>query len=342
MIRHEISHSTWKEALSKLSKIKILVLGDLILDEYLMGMVNRISPEAPVPVVWIKNEKQTLGGAGNVIKNLNSIGVKTDLSARIGNDSAGTSLIQLLKKEGIQNPDDFLLVSEITRTILKTRIIAGNQQVCRVDREEISLLNNDQEKVVLQKIESKLDQYSAIILSDYEKGFLTPNIITQVISLSKSKGIPVVVDPQVSHFFSYQGIQCMTPNHHEAGKALGRSLVSDKEVEIGAKEIAQRLNADSIMITRGEKGMLVYEAIAERSTLIPTVAKEVFDVTGAGDTVISIYTAFLAVGMSTVHASLIANSAAGIVVGKLGAESVTIPELEIELKKQAIVGKSET
>ncbi len=342
MIRHEISHSIWNEALSKLSKVKVLVLGDLILDEYLMGMVNRISPEAPVPVVWIKNEKQTLGGAGNVIKNLNSIGIVTDFSARIGNDSAGKSLVQLLKNQGIQSPEEFLLISEKTRTILKTRIIAGNQQVCRVDREEISLLSSEEENVVLQKIQSKINEYSAIILSDYEKGFLTPKIITQIISLSKAKGIPVVVDPQVSHFFSYQGIQCMTPNHHEAGKALGRSLVSDNEVEIGAKEIAQRLNADSIMITRGEKGMLIYEAKSDRSTLIPTVAKEVFDVTGAGDTVISIYTAFLAVGMSTVHASLIANSAAGIVVGKLGAESVTIQELEMELKKQSIIGNAET
>ncbi|WP_408605598.1 D-glycero-beta-D-manno-heptose-7-phosphate kinase [Leptospira terpstrae] len=328
----KIRKTSLRKSFEDLAKIKILVIGDLILDEYLIGSVERISPEAPVPVVWVRNEKQSLGGSGNVVQNLSSIGVSGVVFGRIGLDKAGDSLEGHLVANSVAKEDLVLLKSKTLPTILKTRIIASHQQICRVDREEVVPLTKDEEKNILIQFESKLKECAAVILSDYDKGYLTPSLIQSVIALCNRENKIVTVDPQVSHFFLYKNIHIMTPNHHEAGKALGRKLTSDAEIETACREISEKLTPDAMMITRGEKGMSIYERKRDSFYHIPTVAKEVFDVTGAGDTVITTYTAFVATGMAIADAALISNVSAGIVVGKLGAATVTQKEIEEALQ----------
>ncbi|WP_278321634.1 D-glycero-beta-D-manno-heptose-7-phosphate kinase [Leptospira kobayashii] len=328
-----------KKAFSQLGEQKIMVVGDLILDEYLFGSVDRISPEAPVPVVWVRKEKQTLGGSGNVVKNLSAFSSPSIVLGRCGADKAGETLKSLLLSEKVSQEDIQLLESKGIPTILKTRIIASQQQVCRVDREEIIPLTQEEEDQVISQVKQKIGESKAIILSDYDKGYLTLRLISEIIKLAVQNHVIVTVDPQVSHFFQYKEIDIMTPNHHEAGKALGRKLSSEKEIEDACLEIAEKTNPKAVMITRGDKGMTVYETKSKQFYHIPTVAKEVFDVTGAGDTVISAYTAFLAAGMSIYESSLIANASAGVVVGKLGAATLDTNEIEESLLQLGLLEK---
>ncbi|PJZ65151.1 D-glycero-beta-D-manno-heptose-7-phosphate kinase [Leptospira wolffii] len=331
-----LNKNRYLQAASHLSKTKIIVIGDLILDEYLIGEVNRISPEAPVPVVWVRNEKMTLGGAGNVVKNLSKLGVQSFVFGRAGADKTSEILDKLLESENTDPRKNTILRSENVPTILKTRVIAGHQQVCRIDREETIPLNKEEEKALLKGFSELIQEASGVVLSDYDKGTLTPTLIREIIDISVKNDKIVTVDPQVSHFFQYEKSSVMTPNHHEAGKALGKKLDSDSDVETAAREIAERLHSPSMMITRGEKGMSLYISSENKTHHIPTVAREVFDVTGAGDTVISVYTAFLAAGLGELEAALVANAAAGVVVGKLGAETVSPEELLQALEKRGI------
>ncbi|PJZ69526.1 D-glycero-beta-D-manno-heptose-7-phosphate kinase [Leptospira perolatii] len=334
---YTIEPHTYAKAISRLPELKVIVIGDLILDEYLIGEVNRISPEAPVPVVWVRSENSTLGGAGNVIKNLSKFGVKSVVLGRCGEDETSKLLLRLLEQENTSAKDNKIVKSTHVPTILKTRVIAGHQQVCRIDREETFPLTASEENELLQAFEERIAQADAVILSDYDKGTLTPKLIQGVIDLSIKQGKIVTVDPQVSHFFQYNGASIMTPNHHEAGKALGRKLESDADVEFAAKEIAAQLDSPMMMITRGEKGLSLYSKQFDKTTHIPTVAQAVFDVTGAGDTVISTFTAFLAAGFNEIQAAVISNVAAGIVVGKLGAETTSIEELTDALNLKGIL-----
>jgi len=327
----KITLSRLRAAFEKLPSLKILVIGDLILDEYLFGNVDRISPEAPVPVVWVRKEKHALGGSGNVIQNLASLGVSSVVMGRVGNDAACQTLKSLLSEQKVSTNDFALLTSESLPTILKTRIIASNQQICRVDREEILPLTKSEEDIVLEKLKEKINECSAVIISDYDKGYLTERVIRECINLAKKREVIVTVDPQISHFFQYKFIDIMTPNHHEAGKALGRKLNSEKDIEDACIEISDQIEPKALMITRGEKGMSIYDAALKKFYHIPTVAREVFDVTGAGDTVISIYTAFLAAGLNIWESSLVANASAGVVVGKIGTATVSTSEIEHHL-----------
>ncbi|TGJ99129.1 D-glycero-beta-D-manno-heptose-7-phosphate kinase [Leptospira semungkisensis] len=329
-----LDKSRYLDAASRLGKTKIIVIGDLILDEYLIGEVNRISPEAPVPVVWVRNEKTTLGGAGNVVKNFSRLGVKSFVLGRAGNDPTANVLEELLLAENTSSDKNKILRSELVPTILKTRVIAGHQQVCRIDREETHPLSKEEEKELIRVFSERIQEADAVVLSDYDKGTLTSSLIREIIDLAVKHNKIVTVDPQVSHFFQYDKATVMTPNHHEAGKALGQKLESDQQVEIAAKEIAEKLHSPSMMITRGEKGMSLYLSSEGKTFHIPTVAKEVFDVTGAGDTVISVYTAFLAAGLNELESAIVSNAAAGVVVGKLGAETVSPEELLEALEKR--------
>ncbi len=325
----------FKESLKNLKTIKVLVVGDAILDEYHFGEVTRISPEAPVPVVLIKNEKQTLGGAGNVIKNLSAIGVKTEFFAKVGKDVHADKMKSLLLEENLKNSEIHFVSEKEIPTIVKTRIIASNQQICRIDKEKIIPLKNSDEKKIFSTFLKSLKSAQGIILSDYDKGFFSDFLIEEMILNSIKEKKIITVDPQVRHFFKYKKIDLMTPNHHEAGAALQKKLITDSEIEIALKEISKRLETKSMMITRGEKGMsLLFQ---NQIYHIPTEAKEVFDVTGAGDTVISIYTAFRSSGLNELEASLLSNVAAGIVVEKLGASTVTISELEENLIRRKLL-----
>lgn len=323
----QISRQKYLQSLKELDKIRILVIGDLILDEYLFGDVNRISPEAPVPIVVVKRTNLTLGGAGNVVKNLRALGVDTVVFGRLGQDENAERAKQLLTEIGIDESKFYLLISPNMPTILKTRIIASHQQICRVDREQIEPLEPRYEKVILEKLTEIIKDVDGIILSDYDKGYLTPNLIKEIIKLANSEKKYITADPQVSHFFTYEGISLMTPNHHEAGAALGRKLSDNKDIEEANVEISQKLQALDMMITRGEKGMSIFSASSRQHYHISTVAKQVYDVTGAGDTVISLFTTFRVAGLNTLEAAIIANAGAGVVVEKLGAETVNRDEL---------------
>jgi rfaE bifunctional protein kinase chain/domain len=329
----KINKARFEKATESLKNTKILVIGDLILDEYLFGQVERISPEAPVPVVWVRREEITLGGAGNVVKNLHTLGTPISVIGRAGKDKNSKLLRNLLENESVKPEDLILFESENTPTIIKTRILAGHQQVCRVDREEKNPLSSEEEEILLKAFRRHIQSVSGVILSDYDKGLLTGSFIEKIIHESIEEGKIVTVDPQVNHFFRYKGVSILTPNHHEAGKSLGRTLNTENEIEDALREINQKLRPEAIMITRGEKGMSVYESKSKSITHIPTVARQVFDVTGAGDTVITVYTAFLGAGLSVIESAIVSNAAAGVVVAKLGAATASIEEIQSRLEE---------
>ncbi|MCB1188981.1 MAG: D-glycero-beta-D-manno-heptose-7-phosphate kinase [Leptospiraceae bacterium] len=323
----QLKKEYFEKALDRLKSLKIVVIGDIMLDEYLIGSVYRISPEAPVPVVLIKEENLTLGGSGNVIKNLNAIAVKSSVFGKAGKDSKLALLKTLLMTENMEEEDVHILECDGIPTTVKTRIIATHQQVCRVDREKIMPITETEEASILNTLKEKILQSDALIISDYDKGYLTKTFISSIIKMAKDHQKFIAIDPQVSHFFYYNNASILTPNHHEAGSALGKKLHTDEEVENACKEITNRLSTDSMMITRGEKGITIYIKNIEKIYHIPTIAREVFDVTGAGDTVISIYTAFRVAGLSEYEAAIVANAGAGVVVQKLGSSTVTVEEL---------------
>lgn len=328
----KISLNNFKEAVKNIRNVKILVIGDIILDEYLIGEVNRISPEAPVPVLLVRNEQLNLGGAGNVINNLTALGCKSVVYGRCGQDKYSELLNNLLKHKNLTENDIHLTHSDGIPTTIKTRIIAGHQQICRVDREETTPLTTQEQISIIASLEKDIKDSHGMILSDYDKGYFNAGFIESIVKLTTTNNCFVAVDPQISHFNLYKQVSILTPNHHEAGNFLGKKLISDKEVEDGAIEICAKLNSD-LMITRGDKGMTIYEKESGKITHIPTVAKEVFDVTGAGDTVISVYTAFKLSGLNEIESALVANAAASVVISRLGAATASIAEIENKLNE---------
>ena len=331
-MKPKIDKKKFYQAVGNLNQIKILVIGDIILDEYLLGEVERISPEAPVPIVQLVNEKITLGGCGNVVKNLSEIGVKTFLISRCGLDEKQKYLEKLLAHQKIE--ESFLIKSREIPTILKTRIIAKNQQLCRIDRENNLMINEKEEKVLFQKTKNLLKIVDGVILSDYAKGLLTKTFIRNTIQESKKHKIPIFVDPQVKNFFDYLSVTTLTPNHLEIGAALGKKLNVSAKIEQALKEVTEKLKLNFLVVTRGKEGMSLYLPQTEKFFHIPTVSKEVFDVTGAGDTVISILSAFFIAGLNEIEATLISNVAAGVVVNKFGSAVVSCEEIEKSLLGQ--------
>ncbi|MCL2485902.1 MAG: D-glycero-beta-D-manno-heptose-7-phosphate kinase [Endomicrobia bacterium] len=308
-------------------KQSVLVVGDIMIDKFIWGKVSRISPEAPVPVVEVTKETETLGGAGNVANNITALGGKAFVVGTIGDDFTGGSLISLLKEKSV-NPD--YLVCDLQRpTIIKTRIIAASQQVVRVDKEIKGNFNLSTESKIIDNIEKLIPKFNAVIISDYGKGVVSPKVLHRTIALAKKYKIPVTVDPKIENFKKYKKVTTMTPNTKEAIEGMNaKNIKTDEDMINLGKKILKTLNSESVLITRSEKGMTLIER-NNKVTNIPTRAKEVFDVTGAGDTVISTMTLALAAGANLATAAEIANFAAGIVVGKLGT-ATTNPE---ELKK---------
>ncbi|GIW23684.1 MAG: ADP-heptose synthase [Candidatus Sericytochromatia bacterium] len=322
----KLNNEKTKKIIQNFSNIKILVIGDFMLDEYIFGNVERISPEAPVPIIEETYRKHIPGGAGNVLCNLKSIGVNVYCSGIIGKDQEGMVLKQKIYDYNV-NEKEFLLIETERPTTRKTRIIAIHQQVCRLDKEDKTPIDNEILNKILNQIKPIIKDVNGIIISDYDKGVVIPELIHQIVLLSKEYNIPVFVDPQVTHFSYYKNVFIVTPNHHEAGKFLGRKLnnESNKDIEEAGYEILNQLQCNFVLITRGEKGMTL---ISYDNTLhIPTMAQEVFDVTGAGDTVISILAASYCAGADIDYATLLSNQAAGIVVGKLGAATIKPDEL---------------
>jgi len=314
-----------RELIHRFSRLKALVIGDLMLDHFIWGTVTRISPEAPVPVVRMSRETEMPGGAGNVAVNMAALGAEVHVVGLLGDDAAADRLNSLFQRGPIHT--EFTVRSPERPTIVKTRIIAHHQQVVRVDREIPGEIPRALQEQIWRQVERVLPDVQAVVLSDYAKGVVTPFLINRLIPLARRRSLPITVDPKVENFSQYQRVTCVTPNTQEAMESGGmRSLHDEKDMEKLGQALLKKIKADSILITRGEHGMSLFEK-KKPVFHIPTRAREVFDVTGAGDTVISTFTLALAAGASLRQAAELANYAAGIVVGKLGTASVTGPEL---------------
>lgn len=307
------------------AEVRILVVGDIMLDRYIWGKVRRISPEAPVPVVQMHRTTETLGGAGNVAANLAGLGCAVTVIGICGTDQTANSLSQLL----IQKKVTSRLIEDPSRpTTTKTRIMAHKQQVLRLDEENAHLLSTDVSQQVKTHIAEEMRHCQAVILSDYGKGFFKSETLCQaIIRIAHNQDLPVLVDPKGTQWQRYRGAACITPNTAELESVVGHALEEDEGLLISsARDIRSRLSVDWLLVTRGAKGMCLIDANGD-ATLIPAQAREVYDVSGAGDTVIASLAVALASGKSFTQAAEIANLAAGIVVGKLGTQAVLISEL---------------
>ncbi len=297
---------------------RVLVLGDLMLDKYIWGNVSRISPEAPVPVVEVQRESSCLGGAGNVAQNLLSLGAIPLLVGLVGDDAEG----RWIRRQVRNNRGIF--VDPNRPTTVKTRIIAHHQQVVRVDWEKKSAVSPEQEEKILRFIRNQ--SFDGLLISDYSKGMVRASLLGKLLPFARGRGIPVFVDPKMEHFHLFSPVTLITPNHHEAEKIVHHTCRTDAEIERAGQKILSVVESVYLIIKRGEHGMTVFEK-GKPPVHIPTVAREVFDVTGAGDTVIAAASLALLAGARITEAAAIANAAAGVVVGKIGTATVTPEEL---------------
>lgn len=317
--------------ISNFKNANVLVIGDIILDEFIWGDVSRISPEAPVPVVWVKRESFMPGGASNVANNLRSLGARTYLAGVIGGDERGVILKGELEQKGIDTSG--IMIDESRPTTLKTRVVAQHQQVVRIDKEKIDALSDALISRIINYAKESIDKIDAIIIEDYGKGVITPKLLKHIVPLAKARKKIISVDPKEERLKYYQGITLITPNHHEASKAVGFEIKDNATLKKAGGEILKKFKCKIALITLGENGMAVFQK-DNFMKHIPTVAQEVFDVSGAGDTVIACYTLSLAAGANPVEAAHISNCAAGIVVGKVGIAIVTPAELINRVKRE--------
>jgi D-beta-D-heptose 7-phosphate kinase/D-beta-D-heptose 1-phosphate adenosyltransferase len=301
--------------------LRVTIVGDAMLDVYLHGDVDRISPEAPVPVVRVRERRVALGGAANVAQNVAALGGHAVLVATVGADSAGRQLHDML---AAIDADPGALVTVARPTTTKTRVLARVQQVVRFDEEEDANLEPDDCAAVLATLERAIADSDAVVLEDYNKGLLVPPVIERAVSLARTRGIPIVVDPKFHNFFCYSGATIFKPNRRELEAALGASV--DLDADDSLPGVLERLGVEHLLLTLGERGMVLVPRQGE-SLRIPTAAREVYDVVGAGDTVTAYLASMLAAGASAAEAALIANYAAGVEVGKLGAATVSGAEV---------------
>lgn len=326
-----LTASTARDAIQRMAGCRILVIGDVMLDHFIWGTVRRISPEAPVPIVEVTKETIFPGGAANVARNLSAFTPHAYLMGRVGKDSAAGELRRLLNEEGVIT--DPMLESDTLPTIAKTRIIARQQHVVRVDRETIEKLSDEELEIISRRLETMLPELDGVIIEDYGKGFVTQAFTDQVLGLCKVAGKLVTVDPSPRNPLSWHGASLVKPNRLEAFAAAGiqdhRSpgppLEDKRLLEVG-EQLLDQWSVGKVLVTLGEQGMILFQ----RDTVphhIPTRAREVYDVSGAGDTAIAFLTLALAAGLSAEDAADIANHASGIVVGKLGTARVMKEEL---------------
>lgn len=311
--------------IGELGKESVLIIGDLMLDHYLMGTVDRISPEAPVPVVEVTKETWLLGGAGNVARNITDLGGISVLVGVVGDDADGICIEDHCREAGIQAQ----LIKDSTRpTTKKTRVIAHNQQVVRVDHEQNAILSDQVYHTLFQVIEHELPRHKAVILSDYGKGLISGSFMKRFMELvNQCAERPVVlVDPKTRNFDLYIGVDLLTPNLKEASEGAKMAVSSKDDILSAGRLIMSSLQSKHLLITLGADGMALFES-SDKVYHIPTTARKVFDVTGAGDTVIATLALALASGAHLLTASVLANYAAGITVGQVGAATATREEL---------------
>lgn len=316
---HDLSHARTTELLRAVHGMEIAVVGDVMLDRYFWGNVNRVSPEAPVPVVDVENETIHLGGAANVAANLQALGAQPILCGVIGDDSTGKMITMLANEAGMDVSG--LVVSADRPTTVKTRVIGNNQQIVRLDRET-------RDAVAMHVVEAMRTLIAthptlrAVILEDYNKGLLTEDLITATIQAARERSIPVFVDPKRSNFFAYKHAYLVKPNRKEAADALGYALRTEADVLRAGAELLHRLQCQNVLITLGAAGMMLFEDNGSISS-VPTIAKNVADVSGAGDTAIATLAALSAAGANVREAAALANIAAGVVVEEPGIVSIT-------------------
>ncbi|MBM3307652.1 MAG: D-glycero-beta-D-manno-heptose-7-phosphate kinase [Candidatus Eisenbacteria bacterium] len=303
---------------------RVAVFGDLMLDRYVWGSVERISPEAPVPVLDVREESVRFGGAANVAENVVSLGGSALLVGAVGEDDGGRELLSLLRTRGVDASRVVSVPGRVTTT--KTRLIAHSQQIVRADREDAREVGPPHDAAIRDGLESAIDACDVLVISDYGKGVVTQASLAAALSAALSKGRKVCVDPKESHFPSYRRVTAITPNQKEAGNAVGVRITDDESLARVGWELQRSLDAACVVITRGEHGMSLFLKGGERVDL-PTVAREVFDVTGAGDTVVSAMAVSLAAGATMVEAAIIANHAAGVVIREVGTASATVDEI---------------
>ena len=314
----------FKEIIDKIleKNPRILVIGDLMLDRFIFGNVERISPEAPVPIVKCLNEKNMLGGCGNVIRNLDNIGVQTSIISAIGKDITGELIIDQLNEKNI--PISGILIDKNIWTTEKMRILADAQQVVRVDWDAKEFNKGSYDKI-LGSLPNQIKNVDGIIVSDYNKGVCSQIVLKEAMAIAKANNIPVFVDPKGKDWSKYHNAHLITPNKKEAELVIGKKLHSDKDFESAGKKICRTFDIYSCLITRGSTGM---SYISSSNTFhLKSKAKEIFDVSGAGDTVISMIAASLVSNVEIEKASKFANKAAGIVVGHIGTTAITVEEL---------------
>jgi len=325
------------------------VLGDLMLDRYLWGTATRLSPEAAVPVVDFVSQSECLGGAGNVAANLAALGARVEMFGAIGADEAGRALQKCLRAQEIG--DEGVISNAKRMTTLKTRIIAKHHHVVRVDHEKREPLRPETEKKLLGALFRGLKNLDALVLSDYDKGLITDDLADRVLSAAHQLKVPVFVKPKTSKLYAYRGARAVVCNLSEAARFVARALQDEKSLEESGRALLARFGCGAVLITQGEKGMSLFEETSPRHLQIPATSfevtyarvgqsgvergatgRQVFDVTGAGDTVLSVLSLAVAAGASLGDAAVLANTAAGVVVGKLGTASVSPQELEHALE----------
>jgi rfaE bifunctional protein kinase chain/domain len=301
--------------LNGLKTKRIAVIGDVMLDRYVWGSVSRISPEAPVPVVEVESESTRLGGAANVALNITSIGAQALLVGVIGNDANGMELRSILESQ--HTSSDGIITDPSRPTTVKTRVIAHNQHVVRIDSEEKRDVDGGVQKKIMAVLEKNIESLDGIIIEDYNKGVVVKDLIHAIVGLALRHKKVVTIDPKFNNFFEYRNVTVFKPNKKETEEALGKKLTTEEDVLAAGTTLLERLHADNVLLTRSEKGMTLFEKNGT-VTHIPTHARTVADVSGAGDTVIATLTAMLASGASVAEASMLANVAGGIVCGEAG------------------------
>ncbi|MDT5121091.1 MAG: D-glycero-beta-D-manno-heptose-7-phosphate kinase [Acidobacteriota bacterium] len=328
---NQLTQERADELLRRASERSIVVYGDVMLDEFVWGEVTRISPEAPVPVVDVRRESAHLGGAANVLANVIALGARASVVGVIGSDSAGERLRAELKETGASG--DTLIVDESRPTTLKTRIIAHSQLVVRADRERRTPVETETEERIIKVLKGALTEADAFVVSDYDKGAVTVGVLAEILPAAYERGIPVLIDPKIRNFDAYRPATLVTPNHHEALRLTNIEEHTDEALKRAAHLLRARLDCESVLITRGERGMMLLESHHE-PVYVETVAREVYDVTGAGDTVIATLAVALAARASMLEAAMLANHAAGIVVGKVGTATASAEEVINSIRRE--------
>ena len=333
MAKNKINNDLVSSLVEQLKNARVLVIGDIMLDRYIKGTVDRISPEAPIPVLHIKNEKVMLGGSGNVAANIAALGGCGAMVSLIGDDGAGVEIARLVRNMGTI---DFLNATVAGRaTTIKSRFVAGTQQMMRADIEDTSPLDKNTENEIISHVKSAIKNSGAVVLSDYGKGVLSKNVISQIIKIASKAKVPVIADPKGRDYSRYRGVDIITPNKKELSEATGMAVNSDDEIIKAARSLIKSSGVGAVLATRSEKGMTL---VFSKGTPIHLKAEslDVYDVSGAGDTVVALLALGLATGSSAEQAAKLANIAAGIVVGKSGTATATTSEMIHAIHKREL------